>query len=42
MIAFKIVFMIFMSDAICITRFMVCFYLGYFEVEGAKSENIGI
>ena len=30
MIAFYTVFMIFMSDAICITRFMVCFYLGYF------------
>ena len=30
MTAFYTVFMIFMSDAICITRFMVCFYLGYF------------
>ena len=31
MIAFyTLVFMIFMSDAICIARFMVCFYLGYF------------
>ena len=31
MIAFyTLVFMTFMSDAICITRFMVCFYLDYF------------
>ena len=27
--------MIVMSDAICITRFVVCFYLGYFQVVGA-------
>ena len=32
MIAFYIVFMIFMSDAI-VFRFMVCFYLGYFQVQ---------
>ena len=40
MTAFYTVFMIFMSDAICIARFMVCFYLGYF-FRCNVSENIG-
>ena len=42
MIAFyTLVFMIFMSDAICIARFMVCFYLGYFVGAMCRREDRG-
>ena len=41
MIAFYTVFLIFMSDAICITRFMVCFHQSWLFCRCNVSENNG-